>query len=160
MNKDEYGKIIDLQLKDNPPIQTEDLFDISDKTLLYGYTRNEDTFHVYVKDKRIHTVLYRVDYKYGMPTLMKEISVNSNDDYIPDKSLHPETCDFNFCKMLKKLGYNLPFTSWNDERPMSKFYGFTLEDRKCCGNCGVTEDSYCNTCEEHHKWFPKNTVVG
>lgn len=42
MNKEEYGKLIDLQLKDNPPIQAEDLFDI----LLYGYTRNRDAFHV------------------------------------------------------------------------------------------------------------------
>lgn len=71
MNKDEYGKLNDFQLKDNPPIQAEDLFDISDRTLLYGYTCNIDTFHVYVKDKQIHTVLYRVDYQNDMPSLMR-----------------------------------------------------------------------------------------
>lgn len=78
---------------------------------------------------------------------MKDVTINSNDDYIPEKRLYPEICDFNFCEMLKKIGYNLPFTSWNDVRPVSKFYGLTLEDGKCCGNCGVTEDSYCNICK-------------
>lgn len=159
MNKEEYEKLIDLQLKNIPPIQAEDLFDMSDRTLLYGYTCNRDTFHVYVKNSKIHTVLYRVDYQYDMPTLMSEISVNSNADYIPDKQLYPEACDFRFCEMLKKLGYELPFTTWNNERPVSKFYGFTLEDRKCCSNCGVTEDSHCNSCEEYNGWIPKNIVA-
>lgn len=160
MNKVEYGKLIDLQLKDNPPIQAEDLFDISDRTLLYGYTCNSDTFHVYVKDKQIYTVLYRVDFQNDMPSLMRKISVSSNADYIPDKWLYPEACDFRFCEMLKKIGYELPFTTWNNERLVSKFYGFILEDKKCCGNCGVIEDSHCNNCEEYNGWIPKNTVIG
>lgn len=91
---------------------------------------------------------------------MREISVNSNADYLPDKRLYPEACDFRFCEMLKKLGYELRFASWNDERPVSKFYGFTLEDKKCCGNCGIIEDSHCNNCEEYNGWVPKNTVIG
>lgn len=157
MNKEEYGKIIDLQLKDIPQIQAEDLFDTSDRTLLYGYTCDRDTFHVYVKDLKIHAVTYRTDYENDAPNFMTEISVNSNDDYIPNKRLYPETCDYEFCEKLKKLGYDLPFTIWSDGRPEAQFYGFTLEDKKCCGNCGVTEDSYCNECEEHNKWFSRRT---
>lgn len=156
MNKEEYEKIIDLQFKDNPPIKAEDLFNTIDRTLLYGYTCDRDTFHVYVKDMKIHAVTYRTGYENNAPNFMKEISINANDDYIPNKRLYPETCDYEFCKKLKELGCHLPFTIWSDGRPEAQFYRFVLEDKKCCGNCGVVEDSYCNKCEEYNKWFSKN----
>lgn len=155
MNKEEYGKIIDLQLKNIPTVQAEDLLDTTDRTLLYGYTCDRDTFHVYIKNIKIHAVTYRTDYENNAPNFMEEIQVVKNDDYIPNKRLYPETCDYEFCEKLKKLGCQLPFTTWNDERPEEQFYGFTLEDRKGCGNCGVTEDSYCNGCEEYNRWFRK-----
>lgn len=156
MNKEEYGKIMDLQFKEIPPIRVEDLFDKTDRTLLYGYTCGRDTFHVYVKDMKIHAVTYITDYKNNAPNFMAEISVNSNEDYLPDKRLYPEACDYEFCEKLKKLGCHLPFTIWSDGRAEAQFYGFTLQDKKCCGNCGVNEDSYCNECEEHNKWISKN----
>ena len=129
MNKEEYGKIIDLQLKNIPTVQAEDLLDTTDRTLLYGYTCDRDTFHVYIKNIKIHAVTYRTDYENNAPNFMEEIQVVKNDDYIPNKRLYPETCDYEFCEKLKKLGYDLPFTIWSDGRPEAQFYGFTLEDK-------------------------------
>lgn len=153
MNKEEYGEIINLQLKDIPPVQATDLLNTTDRTLLYGYTCDRDTFHVYIKDLKIHVVTYRTDYENNAPNFMEEIQVNTNDDYIPNNRLYPENCDYEFCEKLKTLGCYLPFTTWGYGRPEAQFYGFILEDKKCCGNCGVMEDSYCNECEEYNRWF-------
>jgi hypothetical protein len=114
-----------------------------DKTLLYGYTCNRETFHVYIKHAQIYVVVYEVDYSInydnqlggfmrgdGKPKNMRHIEVKSNKDYIPDKRLYPERCDYNFCKLLKERGIDLPFTHWSEEiEPNEKgYYGFTLED--------------------------------
>ncbi|PWM31537.1 MAG: hypothetical protein DBX58_06335 [Clostridiales bacterium] len=42
-----------------------------------------------------------------------------------------KTCDYTFCKLLKRLGIELPFTTYNEDRPKANFYGFTLEDAEC-----------------------------
>lgn len=101
MNKEEYGNIIDLQLKGVSPVNVDDLYNKSDRTLLHGYTCDRDTFHVYIKDMKIHTVTYRTDYKNNTPIFMEEIQIAKNDDYIPNKRLYPETCDFEFCEKLR-----------------------------------------------------------
>lgn len=106
------------------------------KTLLYGYTCNRDTFHVYVKDQQIYVVVYNTEYSRGtpIPKNMRQVTVKSNHDYVPDKRLYPERCDYNFCKMLKEHGVELPFTVWSEpveiaqDDPRYPYYGFTLED--------------------------------
>lgn len=106
------------------------------KTLLYGYTCERKTFHVYIKNEQIYVVVYDTEYSRGIPTPknMRQISVTSNHDYVPDKRLYPERCDYNFCKLLKEKGVQLPFTTWSEpveidlEDPRYPYYGFTLED--------------------------------
>ena len=49
MNKEEYGEIINLQLKDIPPVQATDLLNTTDRTLLYGYTCKPDSIVKYPK---------------------------------------------------------------------------------------------------------------
>ena len=104
---------------------------LRDRTLLYGYTCDRKTFHVYLKNEKIHTVIYSVDYSMEnpKPICMTEMLVESNEDYIPDKRLYPETCDYMFCVLLKSAGIYLPFTGFNKNREEKNFYGFTLEDR-------------------------------
>lgn len=115
----------------NRPYRAEDLKPfLKDRTLLYGYTCDRKTFHVYLKDKEIHTVLYDIshDEKNPKPINMTEVHVMSNRDYIPDKRLYPEACDYHFCKLLKHANVNLPFTSYDKGRETKKYYGFILED--------------------------------
>lgn len=105
------------------PLSSGDLLNKADRTLLYGYTCDRNTWHVYLKDEEIHTVMY-MDKKD-----IQEIQVTSNNGYIPDKRLYPERCDFEFCSFLKNLGYSLPFTSWTDlplEHQNKGYYGETI----------------------------------
>lgn len=117
--------------KANELIGVSDLLNNKNRTLLYGYTCSRETFHVYLKNNEIHTVMYNNDYSgnYTKPKDMRELAIKSNYDYVPDKRLYPETCDYEFCKLLKEKGINLPFTGFNEERSTQNFYGFTLEDR-------------------------------
>ena len=109
---------------------------VYNKTLLYGYTCERETFHVYIKNEEIHTVIYNTEYSRGKatPKNMRELTIKSNHDYVPDKRLYPERCDYNFCKLLKEKGVYLPFTTWSEpvvvdlEDPRYPYYGFTLED--------------------------------
>lgn len=102
---------------------------LEDRTLLYGYTCERETFHVYLKDMQIHVVVYGTKFVEDeiRPTDMREIQVTSNYGYIPDKRLYPETCDYKFCRLLQNCNIDLPFAAFQD-RPTCDFYGFTLED--------------------------------
>lgn len=110
---------------------------LKDRTLLYGYTCERKSFHVYMRKRVIHTVIYESTYNDGVqiPIDMKEIEVKNNGDFIPDKRLYPELCDYTFCRILKAIGYELPFTTWMGmkEDQEKDFYGLTLEDYERIG---------------------------
>lgn len=38
---------------------------------------------------------------------------------------------------------------------VEKFNSLEEQDKRTCETCGVTQDSYCNGCEEYNKWFRK-----
>ena len=111
-------------------ISAKDLLNTKDRTLLYGYTCARETFHVYLKNNEIHTVMYNNDYSgdYTKPKNMRELAIKSNYGYVPDKRLYPEACDYEFCRLLKENGIYLPFTNFNENRPEQDFYGYTIED--------------------------------
>lgn len=123
MNSEEYNLLKEIEKLPEKLVDVEMLAPfLSDRTLLYGYTCDRDTWHVYIKDKKIHKVIYKYKEK---PV---EYPIESNYDYIPNKRLYPETCDFLFCKLLIKLGYDLPFTTWNNEREEKRYYGKILDE--------------------------------
>lgn len=129
MDKLEYEMLESIERKEEEIICVEDLKpNLKDRTLLYGYTCERETFHVYLKDEEIHVVAYYNDYSSDKvkPKNIREIVVKTNNEFVPDKRLYPETCDYDFCKLLKLKNINLPFTSWNDNRDKKDFYGFTL----------------------------------
>jgi len=101
-------------------ITIDDLVNKEDRTLLYGYTCDRDTWHVYIKNNKIFSVIYTYKTK-PMP-----IPILDNESYIPNKRLYPETCDYEFCKLLKEQGVYLPFTTWQD-RPENVYYGELLD---------------------------------
>ena len=107
---------------------------IYNRTLLYGYTCERETFHVYLKDQKIYAVAYEKEFSRGTPKPKnrRQIEVQSNHDYVPDKRLYPERCDYHFCCALKEKGIHLPFTNWSEEvKPDERgYYGFILEDVK------------------------------
>ena len=56
MNKKEYDKLIELKSGQIPVVQIFNLNNKADRTLLYGYTCDKDTFHVYIKNMKIHII--------------------------------------------------------------------------------------------------------
>lgn len=107
-------------------IIVQNLKNKSDRTLLYGYTIDRKTVHLYLKDKEFHYLVYE-DYtndnvktfKYTL--LGKEIKYIYN--FIPSKRAYPECCDIEFSYLIKKAGYDIPFTGFNELREVKQFYG-------------------------------------
>ena len=63
---------------------------------------------------------------------MRELKIKYNGEFIPDKRLYPESCDYEFCCLLKERGITLPFTrfdkegNWQDPE-LHRFCGLTLD---------------------------------
>lgn len=102
------------------PIRGVDLINQTNRTLVYGYTKDRGTFHVYLKDGCIHIKIYGLR---GSEWVMDEDNVLTDESYVPDKRAYPETCDFEFCKLLRYRGICIPFTTWTDGREVKQFYG-------------------------------------
>lgn len=149
-------KIIKEFKPDKEVIKANNLKNKSNRTLLYGYTCDRRTWHVYLKDEKIHIVKYRHDYERDIPVNLVEIEASCNRDYIPDKELYPSACDFEFCMLLKSKGCELMFTS-EDERPEAAYYGYLSENAVLnCNECENGENAEnCNQCEEFRYYKKK-----
>jgi hypothetical protein len=102
-------------------VQAGDLISQKDRTLLYGYTCERDTWHVYLKDGVIYCCVY--PYKQSP----KQFTPKTNSGYIPDKRLYPAMCDFEFCMLLKQNGVSsFPFTTFQEVPLKGTYYGETL----------------------------------
>jgi len=122
MNKNDYKKL-ELVKADNRVISPDDLKNKSDRTLLYGYSTyayGNLTWHVYIKDEVIHTIWY--DNTEEEITICELPNYINNKQYIPNKRLYPEYCDFEFCELLKQRGIQLPFSQWTNDNMEEKQY--------------------------------------
>jgi hypothetical protein len=103
-------------------------------TLLYGYTLAISdtcyTVHVYMKDEGLHHIRYTSD---------NEVVLYENGRELPVKSLvkdikrfYPESCDFDFCMEVLKLGEWPTVTTFDPERfervKEKIYHGKTAED--------------------------------
>jgi hypothetical protein len=99
-----------------------------DRTLLYGYTCDRDTFHVYLKDSYIHRLVYTYDgevkeyawHKAWHPTRM-----------VPDKRVYPHATDAAMAKRLNAAQVDVPYLPFDEEadlREGKQFYGLTKEE--------------------------------
>ena len=134
MTKELFEKLDRIEEEKEKIITATDLEPyVHNQTLLYGFTCERKTFHTYVKNGEIYVVTYNIDFSTPerRPKNMQQLTVRSNYNYVPDKRLYPERCEYHFCRMLKEKGVYLPFTAWNDDVDnRCKYYGFTLEDVK------------------------------
>jgi hypothetical protein len=120
MNKTDFEKLREIWELPEKIITAEDLQDKSDRTLLYGYTCDRGTWHVYIQQNHIYAVIYLYSEE------PEQMEITSNSDYVPNKRLYPECCDFEFCKLLKEVDVSLPFTTWTDRNEQRQYWGKTL----------------------------------
>lgn len=119
MRKSEYEKLEGL----HDVFTVDDLVNKDDRTLLFGYTLERDTWHVYLEKGEIITIKYNGCMALSVP---ERIDIRDNQRFIPSKRLYPECCDYEFCKLLKLEGYYLPFTFYDEERGQATYYGRRL----------------------------------
>ncbi|WP_316200986.1 MULTISPECIES: hypothetical protein [unclassified Bradyrhizobium] len=94
------------------------------RTLLYGYNKDRESWHVYQKDGELHLLIYRDDF--SPPVFHGHGSELPAENLVPNKRLYPEACDFEFCLRLRRLGVLMTFTTFGGiEDPESRrpFFG-------------------------------------
>lgn len=121
MNKDQLLMLNDVEQIQEYLLTSFDLSNQNDRTLLYGYDVDRNTWHIYLYRSQIYAVMY-----YLQDGEVSEMKVAVNDDYVPNKRLYPERCDFEFCKLLKRYKVSLPFTNWSDGVEAKVYYGKLL----------------------------------
>lgn len=105
------------------------LTDQTNRTLVYGYTCERHTFHVYLEQGELTRVIY--DHDGLCLSVLKEIHGQGIPvaSCLPDKRAYPERCDNEFAQRLLSLGSMLPFTTWPKE-PVepAAFYGKKFQE--------------------------------
>lgn len=125
MDKKQYEILCEME---RVPVRasSKELRNQEPRTLIYGYTCDRDTFHVYLGEDGIHLVVYNY---HGMLALhCRESEGIPLEDCVPDKRVYPEACDYEFCLILKRAGVNIPFTTWSEGRETALFHGKRVEE--------------------------------
>lgn len=99
-------------------LTVDSLTDKSPRTLLYGYTTDRNTWHVYLNEYGKIVRLETSDS--GLILFESDEPPSSNRDYIPSKRLYGESCDFEFCRLLKGLDVALPFTTFDEKNDKAR----------------------------------------
>lgn len=121
MTKDEYEALCRPVTPAPARVFVSDLADQRPRTLLYGYTCERDTFHVYLgADGLLHKVVYGPDklllaHEQGISLVMVVC--------VPDKRVYPHASDLEFCTLLAKAGVSVPFTTFTEGVEPRQFYG-------------------------------------
>lgn len=95
-------------------VHIDEISDQNDRTLLYGYTVDRDTFHVYIQDGEIHRLIYAYG---GEPISHISGSELAATDLQPNKRAYPEWTDFEFALLLKTRGVDPNLTNYSTPSP-------------------------------------------
>jgi hypothetical protein len=123
------------EVPSSPIIEISDFEDQTERTLLYGYTLERETVHVYMKNGLIHKVVYT-------PSRMVDATVVSIEskkewyaqDLVPSEKAYPESTDSEFASLMLELRLDraISFASYSkkdcDRRALKKFAGGIIEE--------------------------------
>ncbi|HUS50109.1 MAG TPA: hypothetical protein VMZ91_08080 [Candidatus Paceibacterota bacterium] len=105
-----------------------DLKNQKDRTLVYGYDLERNTFHLYLKDNLFHRIIYNDKISDKIPTTIIDEDYNLENielhGCIPSKRVYPECSDSDFCKILISRGICVPFTKFTERKENKIFYGY------------------------------------
>lgn len=126
MTRDEMMQLLEARRVPGPqPVNLVALLqDKTDRTLIWGYTPDRHSFHVYLQDATIIRLVYPLD---GNP----DVQVGADflpDTLVPSKRVYPDASDGEFCRILQEHGVHIPFTEFRTDRAAKRFHGQTLED--------------------------------
>lgn len=110
MKINEYLRLVSESGRTEKLLNINNLKNKNDRTLIYGYDCERNTFHVYIKDKNIFTI------KYNSNGIIERVLPTSNADYVPNKRVYPEYCDFEFCRLLQENDVYIPFSIYRSSQ--------------------------------------------
>lgn len=133
MNADQYAELRSFCA--GPKVLSASDLDNPDqgRTLLYGYTGDSDTFHVYLKGKLIHVTIYKNHYGRSPDDVRFTAShecLDLND--IPGGHIYPAACDAQFCRLAINNGHGFSFAGF-EAREDKPFHGKLIEDLPAVG---------------------------
>lgn len=106
-------------------VSSNDLANLTPRTLVYGYDVDRSTRHVYLDEKGlIHAVVYDHD------KLLKLHAFGAVPIEVcrPSKRAYPERTDYEFAKLLATADNELCFTTFDDSVSDKNFYGLKKEE--------------------------------
>ena len=113
MNQEEFDKL-STSVELDPIIKVSDLNNATPRTLVYGYTLERDTFHLYLgEDARFHLDVYDGDDFRVIPEFSADRIHPSN--CVPSKRAYPAACDAEFCTLLQQRRVSLSFTTFDPQ---------------------------------------------
>ncbi|HDR9109724.1 hypothetical protein [Paraburkholderia sp. A3RO-2L] len=120
MNKQQFEQLYKERAKPHY-VDIAELENQTPRTLIWGYTCERNSFHVYIEDGQVHRVIY--DCEKNILAQNDESNGLLLSDCVPDKRVYPEACDYEFCRLLKVSGIDVPFTTWSDSREPAQYHG-------------------------------------
>lgn len=112
MDQHEFNQL--MHMHDSPSSLVIHVSDVlgPDRTLVYGYTIDRNTFHAYKKDNELVVVIY----DYGGNLIFRDKgSALEADVFVPSKRAYPERCDYPFALILRSYNVHLPFTVYRPD---------------------------------------------
>jgi hypothetical protein len=126
MNQAEYDNFIKAK-QASRYLRGCDLQNKTPRTLIYGYTCDRHTFHVYLDGNGLlNRVIYDSDR--FLVSHADESAALEASNYSPEKRAYPEACDLEFCQLLSQSGVEIPFTAFSEDRKAADWYGLRLEE--------------------------------
>lgn len=110
MTREEFEEIKNIHT--TTTIRISDLKNLKDRTLIYGYTLERHTFHLYLKEERFNLFIYK--YKGDFVSRLRHLEIIDVNTCLPSKRAYPESCDYEFCKLVKSRGGEISYTNFTE----------------------------------------------
>lgn len=120
MTREEYEALLELRPQEPDRVPLSAFADLSDRTLIYGYTLERQTVHIYMIGGKIQVVHPNPSFQ-GRDLECLPFMV------LPTKRAYPECCDAEACRLIASHGGYVCFTTFNDDRTAKQFYGPMVE---------------------------------
>ena len=142
MNESEFKALRQAEQKPEPSVSA---IQGPDRTLLYGYDTDRNTWHVYQEGGILNLLVYSgakvetarlmkadgvEDFRQQLWLAERNYAIHLSGEslpcsiLVPNKRLYPEACDAAFSQLMLSLGQDLPFTNFNPDREAKDFHGW------------------------------------
>lgn len=113
MEREQYERLSKVT-PEEVSVSISELNDHDDRVLLYGYERTEggsNTLVLLLKDRSFTFLRYGAR-DHVIDEVWLGDTIYDPERYVPSKRSYPESCDYEFCRLLKQKGVYVSFTSF------------------------------------------------